>query len=109
MKVVAVLLAVGAMVYWIAVESAERRARLTAKASAEITRASLDPGDDSSSDETDLEFRFEADGRVIEARDSLSGDRESNFPAGRMVTVCYDPKQPTDADVREGEEVKCGA
>jgi hypothetical protein len=109
MKVVLVLAAVGALVFWIAAENAERRARLTAKGTAELTQVRLDQGDDNSSDETDLEFRFVADGKPIQTSDSLSGDRERDFRVGQTVTICYDPKNPADADVREGADVSCGA
>jgi hypothetical protein len=109
MKVVLVLAAVGALVFWIAAENAERRARLTAKGTAELTQVRLDQGDDSSSDETDLEFRFMVNGQQVRSSDSLSGDRQSDFRVGQTVTICYDPKEPAQSDVREEPNVTCGA
>jgi hypothetical protein len=76
------------------------RAAMTAAASGTVTRTTFDPDEEGSSlDETDIEYRFEAGGAPVQAMYSLPGDRVADFPAGRAIEVCYDPKQPASSRI----------
>ncbi len=54
-------------------------------------------------DETSIDYRFEAAGKIVEGTDSISGsDRTSEYPAGRTVELCYDPKDPSSSRLNRG-------
>lgn len=99
-KSILVVVLVLAGLAWLVLDSMEERAAMTAAATATVARAELDKDDDSSSlDETDIDYVFVADGRQVRASSSLPGDRVSEYPVGRAVAICYQPKSPATSRI----------
>jgi hypothetical protein len=99
-KAIAIVLAVFGLLGWFAYDVVQDRAAMTAGATATVVKATLDEDEESSSlDETDIEYRFEAGGAPVQAMSSLPGDRVADYPAGRTVAICYDPKEPTSSRI----------
>ena len=85
---------------WLIVDAMRDRAAMTASATGTVTRVEFDPDDESSSlDETDIDYVFVADGRQVPASTSLPGDRAKDYPVGRRVAICYDPKEPATSRI----------
>ena len=102
-KAILVVALVLAGLAWLVIDAMRERAAMTASASATVTRVEFDPDDESSSlDETDIVYVFEANGSKVAASSSLPGDRVKDFPAGRTVAVCYDPKAPATSRINTG-------
>ena len=100
------VVAIGA---WVIVDDEQREARLTAKGTAVITAVTLIEDDESSSlDETEFALRLDAAGRAVETTDTLPGDRTAEFPAGHTFSVCYNPADPSGADIELDPAAGCG-
>jgi hypothetical protein len=85
---------------WLAVDLMRERAAMTASATATVTKVELDRDEESSSlNETDIELVFVANGQQVVASTSLPGDRVKDFPVGRDVPICHDPKAPATARI----------
>ena len=99
-KAIVVVLLVLAGLAWLVLDSIQERAAMTASATATITRVEFDPDDESSSlDETDIDYVFVANGRQVAASTSLPGDLVKDYPVGRTVAICYDPKEPATSRI----------
>ncbi|HEX8262558.1 MAG TPA: DUF3592 domain-containing protein [Allosphingosinicella sp.] len=99
-KAIAVVLVVVAGLAWFAIDAMRERAAMTAAATATVTRVAFDPDEESSSlDETDIELIFVAKGQQVTASTSLPGDRVKDYPVGRDVAICYDPKNPATSRI----------
>jgi hypothetical protein len=85
---------------WLVVDSMRERAAMTASATATVTRVAFDADEESSSlDETDIDYVFEAGGQKIDASSSLPGDLVKEYPAGKQIAICYQPKSPTTSRI----------
>ena len=99
-KAIVAVLVVLAGLAWLVVDSMQERAAMTASATATVTKVAFDPDEESSSlDETDIEFVFKANGEPVTASTSLPGDRAKDYPEGRDVAICYDPKEPATSRI----------
>lgn len=99
-KAIVVVLLVLAGLAWLVVDAMNERAAMTASATATVEKVEFDPDQESSSlDETDISYVFVANGQQVTANASLPGDRVKDFPVGRDVAICYDPKQPTTSRI----------
>jgi len=99
-KAIVVVLVVLAGLAWLVLDSMRERAAMTASATATVTKVEFDPDQESSSlDETDIDYVFVANGRQVTASTSLPGDRVKDYPAGREVAVCHDPKEPATSRI----------
>ena len=78
----------------------QERAAMTASATAKVAKVAFDPDEESSSlDETDIDYVFVAKGQPVAASTSLPGDLVKDYPAGREIAVCYDPKEPATSRI----------
>jgi hypothetical protein len=94
-KAILIVALVLAGLAWLIVNSLQERAAMTAAATATVTRVEFDKDDESSSlDETDIDYVFEAGGQRISASSSLPGDLVKDYPVGKPIAVCYQPKAP---------------
>lgn len=108
-KAIVIVLGVFALLGWFAYDAMQDRAAMTAAASATVTKVALDEDEESSSlDETDIDYRFEAAGRAVQAASSLPGDRTADFKPGQTVAICYDPSDPTSSRI-ETQGSSCGS
>lgn len=99
-QAIAVVVGVLALLAWFALDVFQDRAAMTAAASGTVTKAVFDPDEESSSlDETDIEYSFAAGAATVQATSSLPGDRVADYPAGRTVAICYDPKEPASSRI----------
>ena len=73
---------------------------MTASATATVTKVAFDPDEESSSlDETDIDYVFEAGGQKVSASASLPGDLVKDYPAGKPIAICYQPKAPATSRI----------
>ena len=81
--------------------SHRRHGRLTAEAPATVVRTSLHQlgPKDNGRFETDVFFRFDANGSSHEAKYTAAGNRVEAYPAGAAGRVRYNPDRPEEADV----------
>ena len=100
LSVGAILAALAAYFFYIMGE----RAEMTASANGVVVSSKFVADTESSSlDETRIRYRFEANGQAFEADDSISGaDRSGEYPAGRGVAICYNPKEPSSSRLNRG-------
>ena len=80
------------------------RAAMTASGTGIVVKSQFLPDPESSSlDETRIDYRYEAGGKALQGSDSISGaDRTAEYPAGRTVELCYDPKDPETSRINRG-------
>lgn len=80
------------------------RAEMTAAANGVVLTSKFVKDTESSSlDETRIRYRFEVNGQAFEGDGSISGaDRSAEYPAGRGVAICYNPKEPTSSRLNQG-------
>jgi hypothetical protein len=108
-KVFLVLAAIGAAIATFFFYESRRDAAMTAEASATVTGNRFDKDAESRSlDSTQIRYRFEAAGKAHEGTDDLPGDKLADYPVGRAVPVCYDPKDPSTSSLKSGERA-CGS
>jgi len=94
-KAILVVAIVLAGLAWLIVDSMQERAAMTESATGTVTRVAFDKDEESSSlDETDIDYAFEAGGRTVSASTSLPGDLVKDYPAGKRIAICYQPKAP---------------
>ena len=86
-----------------------RRARLTGKAMATVTDVTLDRGGQDENDKTEIAYRFVVAGKRVESSDTEYSDVTDRYALGQVVTICYDPADPTDSDISEDPNAPCGA
>lgn len=99
-KAILIVLVVLAGLAWLIVDSVKERAAMTAAATATVTEVAFDKDEESSSlDETDISYVFVANGQQVTASTSLPGDRVKDYPVGRDVAICYDPKAPATSRI----------
>ena len=99
-KAILIVAVVLAGLAWFVVDSMQERAAMTAAATATVTKVAFDKDEESSSlDETDIDYAFDAGGQTISASSSLPGDRVKDYPAGKQVAVCYQPKAPATSRI----------
>lgn len=99
-KAVVIVLLVLAGLAWLVIDSINERAAMTASATATIEKVAFDKDEESSSlDETDIDYVFVANGQQVTASSSLPGDRVKDYPVGRDVAICYDPKEPATSRI----------
>lgn len=99
-KAVVIVILVLAGLAWLLVDSINERAAMTASATATIEKVAFDKDEESSSlDETDIDYVFVANGQQVTASSSLPGDRVKDYPVGRDVAICYDPKEPATSRI----------
>jgi hypothetical protein len=85
---------------WFVMDALQERAAMMASASGIVTRVAFDPDQESSSlDETDIDYALDVNGRKVAASTSLPGDLVKDYPVGRQVAICYDPKEPTTSRI----------
>lgn len=107
-KAILVVLAVLAGLAWLIVDSSRERAAMTAAASATVTKVAFDEDEESSSlDETDIDYVFDANGQRVSASASLPGDRVKDYPVGRRIAICYQPKAPATSRINT-DGGRCG-
>ena len=88
-----------ALLFWM---DDRRKATMTVEGQAVVTGAVLHEDDESSSlDETRISYRFEAGSSAFEGISSLPGDKVSEWPAGRIVRICYNPEDPAVSEIRD--------
>ena len=99
--IVAVIL--GALV-WYGVFLMNERAEMTASATGTVLKSEFVRDTESSSlDETRVDYSFDAGGKPVQGTDSISGDdRTAEYPAGRTIEVCYNPKEPESSRINRG-------
>jgi hypothetical protein len=80
------------------------RAEMTASASGTVLKAEFVRDTESSSlDETRIGYSFDAGGKAVQGTDSISGDdRTGEYPAGRTIEICYNPKEPQSSRINRG-------
>lgn len=101
---VAVAVGVGGLLFW----ESNRLAAMTVAAEAIVTKATLDEDEESSSlDSTRVEYDFAIAGAPRKGTDSLPGDKVADYPAGRKVSICYNPEDPRQTSIRTGP-TPCG-
>ena len=99
-KAIVIVALVLAGLAWFVVDSIQERAAMTAAAAGKVTRVEFDPDDESSSlDETDIDYVFVANGQQVAVATSLPGDRVKDYPVGRDIAICYDPKAPATSRI----------
>ena len=99
-KAIVIVALVLAGLAWLVVDSMQERAAMTAAATGTVTKVEFDPDEESSSlDETDINYVFVADGRQVTASTSLPGNRAKDFPVGRQIAICHDPKAPATSRI----------
>ena len=99
-KAIVIVILVLAGLAWLVVDSINERAAMTASATATIEKVTFDKDEESSSlDETDIDYVFVANGQQVTASSSLPGDRVKDYPVGRDVAICYDPKEPATSRI----------
>jgi hypothetical protein len=99
-KAIVIVAVVLAGLAWLVVDSLQERAAMTAAATGKVTRVAFDPDEESSSlDETDIDYVFEANGQQVTASTSLPGDLVKEYPAGKQIAVCYQPKAPATSRI----------
>lgn len=99
-KAILIVLLVLAGLAWFLVDALQERAAMTAAATATVTEVAFDKDEESSSlDETDISYVFVANGQQVTASTSLPGDRVKDYPVGRDVAICYDPKAPATSRI----------
>ncbi|MFN3945336.1 MAG: DUF3592 domain-containing protein [Allosphingosinicella sp.] len=84
----------------------QRRASMTAEGVATVTNVTLVRDREDNSEETTVEFSFEAGGAPVAAQASLYGDQRESYRQGQQVRICFNPEDPVVADIREQEP--CG-
>lgn len=84
-------------VIWGAMRDGDRMSRLTAQASAEITRVEFSERS-KGRDTTSAAYRYSVAGRWVEGRGSKYGDWSDRLQAGSPAVVCYDPAKPEDSE-----------
>ena len=98
-----VVLILGALV-WYGIFLVNERAEMTASATGTVLEAEFVRDTESSSlDETRVDYRFDAGGKEVQGSDSISGDdRTGEYPAGRTIDICYNPKEPESSRINRG-------
>jgi len=109
-KVLLVVAGVALLVGYIFYDAGQREARLTASATATLTAVDLHKDTESSSlDETRFRYRFETAGQAQDGNSALPGDRTGDFKPGQQVSICYDPSDPGESDIRTEADGPCGS
>ncbi|HEU0134734.1 MAG TPA: DUF3592 domain-containing protein [Allosphingosinicella sp.] len=107
-KSILVVVLVLAGLGWFVLDAMKERAAMTASATATVNKVELDRDEESSSlDETDIEIVFVANGQQVVTNVSLPGDRVKDYPVGRDVAICHDPKTPSSARINT-DGAACG-
>lgn len=80
------------------------RSEMAASATGTVLKAEFVRDTESSSlDETRIAYSFDVGGKRIDGSDSLSGaDKTGDYPAGRTIQVCYNPKEPDSSRINQG-------
>ena len=97
--------------------------KLTAEATAEITRVALDRDTKTTkrktssnkrrkktktSVETEIDYRYAVNGKTYEGYSEKDGDVQSDFQRGSQAVVCYNPANPEESDLFNAG-YKCGS
>jgi hypothetical protein len=101
-KLVLIFALIGGMIFLLFWVDDRRKATMTAESQAVVTGAVLHEDDESSSlDETRISYRFEVANSSFEGVSSLPGDKVSEWPAGRIARICYNPEDPAVSEIRD--------
>ena len=101
-KLVLIFALIGGMIFLLFWMDDRRKATMTAESQAVVTGAVLHEDDESSSlDETRISYRFEIANSAFEGVSSLPGDKVSEWPAGRITRICYNPEDPAVSEIRD--------
>src|SRR3712207_5578507 len=88
--VIALLVVLALFLGWLAYMSMARTAAQTVEATATVVGAERERkrGDD----DTIVTVSYDAGGARVQARARIDGVRMEEYPAGRPVRICYDPR-----------------
>lgn len=80
-------------------QSLEQRTlkRETAEAPAEVLTVTYFRNND----HTDVTFRYLVNGQTLTGHSDKDGNMMTHYPAGTNYKVCYNPAQPTEAEIYE--------
>jgi hypothetical protein len=57
--------------------------------------------------ETEIDYRYEVNGKTYDGYAEKDGDAQRDFQTGAQVVVCYNPSNPDESDVFAAGH-KCG-